>query len=70
MVLKRFWAVIIAGSIPYLMGLLAAGRLYSIAHVVYGKQNDPLDVAEAMGSIMLLNTGWTMRVAEFVVAPP
>ncbi len=46
MVLSRFWSVMIAGSILYLLSLLAAGRLYSIAHVVNGKQNDPLVVAE------------------------
>ena len=46
MVLSRFWSVMIAGSILYILGLLAAGRLYSIAHVVNGKQNDPLVVAE------------------------
>src|SRR5882724_10884678 len=46
MVLSRFWSVMIAGSILYILGLLAAGRLYSIAHMVNGKQNDPLVVAE------------------------
>src|ERR1043166_7874337 len=46
MVLSRFWSVMIAGSILYILGLLAAGRLDSIAHVVNEKQNDPLVVAE------------------------
>lgn len=46
MVLSRFWSVMIAGSILYILGLLATGRLYSIAHVVNGKQNDPLVVEE------------------------
>lgn len=46
MVLSRFWSVMIVGSILYLMVMLATGRLYTIAHVVNGKQNDPLVVAE------------------------
>jgi spore maturation protein SpmA len=46
MVLSRFWSVMIAGSILYILVLLAGGRLYSIGHVVNGKQNDPLVVAE------------------------
>lgn len=36
----------IAGSILYLLVLLAVGRLYSLGYVVNGKQNDPLVVAE------------------------
>jgi len=36
----------IAGSILYILVMLATGRLYTIAHVVNGKQNDPLLVAE------------------------
>jgi spore maturation protein SpmA len=36
----------IAGSVLYLLAMLATGRLYSIAHVVNGKQGDPLVVAE------------------------
>src|SRR5215207_1307695 len=46
MVLSRFWSVMIAGSILYILVLLAGGRLYSIGHVVNGKQNDPIVVAE------------------------
>ena len=46
MVLSRFWSVMIAGSILYLLVLLAVGRLYSLGYVVNGKQNDPLVVAE------------------------
>ena len=46
MVLSRFWSFIIAGSILYLLILLGSGRLYTIGHVVNGKQNDPALVAE------------------------
>lgn len=46
MVLSRFWAFIIAGSILYLLVLLATGRLYTIGNVVNGKQNDPVVIAE------------------------
>jgi spore maturation protein SpmA len=46
MVLSRFWSFIIAGSILYIFVLLATGRLYTIGHVVNGKQNDALVVAE------------------------
>ena len=46
MVLSRFWSVIIAASILYLLAMLAAGCLYTVAHVVNGKQGDPMVVAE------------------------
>ncbi len=46
MVLSRFWSYIIAGSIIYMLVLLATGRLYTIGQVVNGKQNDALLVAE------------------------
>jgi hypothetical protein len=61
MVLSRFWSVMIAGSILYILGLLAAGRLYSIAHIVNGKQNDPLVVAEVL-SLTLSETFLTRVV--------
>ena len=40
MVLSRFWSVIIAGSILYILILLFSGRIYTIGNVVNGKQND------------------------------
>ncbi|MFO1499198.1 MAG: nucleoside recognition domain-containing protein [Verrucomicrobiota bacterium] len=46
MVLSRFWSVIVAASILFLLGMLGAGRLYTIAHVVNGKQGDPVLVSE------------------------
>jgi spore maturation protein SpmA len=46
MVLSRFWSVMMAASIVYLLAMLATGRLYTIAHVVNGKQGDPMVVAE------------------------
>ncbi|MCX6290800.1 MAG: spore maturation protein [Bacteroidetes bacterium] len=46
MVLSRFWSVMIAGSILYILVMLATGRLYTITHVVNGKQNDALVVSE------------------------
>src|SRR5512133_1277837 len=46
MVLSRFWSVMMAGSILYLLAMLATGRLYTVAHVVNGKQGDPRLVAE------------------------
>src|SRR5262249_33616857 len=42
MVLSRFWSVMIAASILYLLAMLATGRLYTVAHVVNGKQGDPV----------------------------
>jgi len=46
MVLSRFWSAIIVCSILYIFVLLVSGRLYSIGHLVNGKQNDPLVVSE------------------------
>lgn len=46
MVLSRFWSFIIAGSILYILILLATGRTYTIGNVVNGKQNDPIVLAE------------------------
>ena len=46
MVLSRFWSVMMAASILYLLAMLATGRLYTVAHVVNGKQGDPLVAAE------------------------
>lgn len=50
MVLSRFWSFIIAGSILYILILLASGRLYTIGNIVNGKQNDALVVAEYSAS--------------------
>jgi len=46
MVLSRFWSAIIICSILYIFVLLVSGRLYTIGHLVNGKQNDPLVVSE------------------------
>ncbi len=46
MVLSRFWSFMIAGSILYILVMLATGRLYTITHVVNGKQNDALIISE------------------------
>ena len=46
MVLSRFWSVMIAGSILYILVMLATGRLYTITYVVNGKQNDALVITE------------------------
>src|SRR5258706_409089 len=46
MVLSRFWSFIIVCSILYIFFLLASGRIYTIANVVNGAQNDPVLVAE------------------------
>jgi spore maturation protein SpmA/spore maturation protein SpmB len=46
MALSRFWTIILAGSIGYLLLLLATGNLYYIGQVVNGKQNDPVIVKE------------------------
>src|SRR3954471_23859053 len=46
MVLSRFWSGIIICSIFYIFVLIASGRLYTIGHLVNGKQNDPLVVSE------------------------
>lgn len=50
MILSRFWSFIIAGSILYILILLASGRLYTIGNIVNGKQNDALVVAEYSAS--------------------
>jgi len=46
MVLSRFWSAIIVCSILYIFVLFISGRLYTIGHLVNGKQNDPLVVSE------------------------
>jgi len=46
MVLSRFWSAIIICSVLYIFVLLVSGRLYTIGHLVNGKQNDPLVVSE------------------------
>jgi len=46
MVLSRFWSIIVAASILYLLTLLVMGHLYTLSHVVNGKQNDPVVVSE------------------------
>ena len=46
MVLSRFWSFIIAGSIVYILAMLISGRMYTIGHIVNGKQNDALISAE------------------------
>ena len=46
MVLSRFWSAIIGCSLLYIFILLAAGRLYTLNHIVNGKQGDPIIVAE------------------------
>ncbi len=46
MVLSRFWSIIIAGSILYILVLLATGRMYTISHVVNGKQGDAVVTKE------------------------
>src|SRR3954462_6603459 len=46
MVLSRFWSAIIICSLLYIVVLLVSGRLYTIGHLVNGKQNDPLVVLE------------------------
>ena len=46
MVLSRFWSIIIAASILYILVLLFSGKTYTISNVVNGKQNDPIVVAE------------------------
>src|SRR3954469_3026723 len=46
MVLSRFWSAIIVCSLLYIFVLLASGRLYTMGHLVNGKQNDPLVVSE------------------------
>lgn len=50
MALSRFWATIVGGSILYLFVLLITGRLYTLQHVVNGKQNDPVPVGEIAAS--------------------
>jgi len=47
MVLSRFWSAIIVCSLLYVFVLLVSGRLYTIGHLVNGKQNDPLTVSES-----------------------
>jgi spore maturation protein SpmA len=46
MALSRFWAAIVVGSIVYIFALLATGRLYTLNHLVNGKQSDPIVVDE------------------------
>src|SRR5215212_7366996 len=46
MVLSRFWSAIIICSLLYIFVLLLSGRLYTIGHLVNGKQNDPLVLSE------------------------
>ncbi len=46
MALSRFWAAMVAGGILYVLILLTTGRLYSLSHLVNGRQNDPLVVGE------------------------
>jgi spore maturation protein SpmA len=50
MALSRFWAAIVGGSIVYIFVLLATGRLYTLSHIVNGKQNDPLVMNEMASS--------------------
>lgn len=42
MVLSRFWSSILVASVLYVFGMLAWGRLYTLQHLVNGKQNDPV----------------------------
>jgi spore maturation protein SpmA/spore maturation protein SpmB len=53
MVLSRFWSVMIAASILYLLAMLATGRLYTVSHVVNGNQGDPLVVSEILANDFL-----------------
>src|SRR5258708_35642349 len=46
MVLSRFWSAIIVCSLLYIFVLIVSGRLYTIGHLVNGKQNDPLVVRQ------------------------
>jgi spore maturation protein SpmA len=46
MALSRFWSYIIVLSVIFIFYLLASGGMYSIGHVVNGKQNDALVIAE------------------------
>ena len=46
MVLSRFWSSILVASVLYVFGMLAWGRLYTLQHLVNGKQNDPVLVQE------------------------
>src|SRR5438270_4746089 len=55
MVLSRFWSVMIAASILYLLVMLATGRLYTLGHVVNGKHGDQVIVAEIPASAFQLN---------------
>src|ERR1051325_7105034 len=52
MVLSRFWSAIIVCSLLYIFVLLLSGRLYSLGHIVNGKQNDPLIVSEISAARM------------------
>lgn len=46
MALSRFWAGILIGSLLYIFVLLASRQLYTLNHIVNGKQNDPVLVTE------------------------
>ncbi|MDB6030215.1 MAG: spore maturation protein [Verrucomicrobiales bacterium] len=46
MALSRFWAAIVVGSILYIFVLLGSGQLYTLGHIVNGKQNDPVVIEE------------------------
>jgi spore maturation protein SpmA len=52
MALSRFWATIVGGSIVYIFVLLATGRLYTLNHIVNGKQNDPVVIHELTASAL------------------
>src|SRR5262249_10393503 len=52
MALSRFWAAIVGGSILYIFALLATGRLYTLNHLVNGKQNEPLVINEIASSTL------------------
>ncbi|MFA6261171.1 MAG: nucleoside recognition domain-containing protein [Bacteroidia bacterium] len=55
MALSRFWSWLVAGSILYILYLLATGGMYTLGQVVNGKQQEPLIVAE-FPLIQLLQT--------------
>lgn len=46
MALSRFWSWLVAGSILYILYLLATGGMYTLGQVVNGKQQEPLIIAE------------------------
>lgn len=53
MALSRFWSWLIAGSIFYILYLMATGGMYSLNQVVNGKQNEPLLVTESPAEPLL-----------------